>query len=43
VFLIEEDRAILRIVEVGQRNSLSAQILAGLEEGDRVIMHPSDQ
>jgi HlyD family secretion protein len=41
VFLIEENRAVLRIVEVGRRNSLSAQILAGLEEGDRVIMHPS--
>jgi HlyD family secretion protein len=43
VFLIEENRATLRIVEVGHRNSLSAQILAGLEEGDRVILHPSDQ
>jgi HlyD family secretion protein len=43
VFLIEEDRAILRIVEVGQRNSQNAQILAGLQVGDRVIMHPGDQ
>jgi HlyD family secretion protein len=43
VFLIEEDRAVLRTVEVGRRNSLAAQITAGLQESDRVIMHPSDQ
>ena len=43
VFVIEDHRAVLRQVEVGQRNRLSAQILSGLQEDDRVIMYPSDQ
>lgn len=43
VFAIEDNRAVLRQVEVGQRNRSSAQILSGLRENDRVIMYPSDQ
>lgn len=30
-------------VEVGRRSGLMAEILSGLDEGDRVITHPSDQ
>lgn len=42
VFVIEADRAIRRVVEVGHRNGLSAQILNGLQQGEQVINHPSD-
>ncbi len=30
-------------VEIGRRNETSAQVLSGLEEGARVITHPSDE
>jgi HlyD family secretion protein len=43
VYLLEGGRARLRPVEVGQNNGLEAQALAGLEEGDTVLVHPSDR
>jgi HlyD family secretion protein len=43
VFVMEGGRAVLRPVEVGWRNGLVAQILGGVEAGERVINHPSDQ
>ncbi len=43
VFQVEGGRAHLRRVEIGQRNARAAQILSGLEEGDTVLLHPSDQ
>lgn len=43
VFVVAEGKASLRTVRLGQRNSLAAQILEGLREGDQVILHPSDQ
>jgi HlyD family secretion protein len=30
------------VVKVGQRNGLTAQILEGVSEGEKVINHPSD-
>ncbi len=33
----------LRMVDVGGRNTLNAEITSGLQEGDWVIVHPSDQ
>lgn len=32
-----------RIVKVGARNTLYAQIVDGVQEGERVIVHPSDE
>ncbi len=44
VYTVDElARAVLRIVEIGQRNAREAQILAGLQEGDHVIAYPGDQ
>lgn len=43
VFRIVSGRAQLTPVEVGQRAGLTAQILSGLEPGERVISHPDDQ
>jgi HlyD family secretion protein len=42
IFVIEDDVAQRRVVKVGQRNGLSAQILAGVKEGERVVNHPGD-
>ncbi len=43
VFGVEDGRARLREVEVGQRTGLTAQILKGVAEGEVVIVHPSDE
>jgi len=43
VFIIDNDLAVRREVKVGQRNGLIAQILEGVNEGVRVINHPSDE
>jgi len=42
VFVIDNGRARHRTVEVGQRNGLSAEIISGLKEKDKVIAHPDD-
>ena len=41
-FAIENGRAVLRQVTVGQRSGLAVQVLEGLDEGDTVIVHPDD-
>ncbi len=43
LFLVSNDRAVKRSVLMGERNGLSAQILSGVEQGDRVIVHPDEQ
>lgn len=43
LFAVENHRATLRAVKVGQRNGLVAQILAGVTGGEAVINHPSDE
>jgi HlyD family secretion protein len=40
VFVVEQGRARRQSIQVGRRNGLVAQILGGLEPGDRVIAHP---
>ena len=42
LFVMEGGHAKRREIQVGQRNGLVAQILEGVEEGERVINHPSD-
>jgi HlyD family secretion protein len=42
VFTIEDGRARVRAVQVGQRNDLEAEIVAGLAEGEPVILHPPE-
>jgi len=43
VFVVENGYAIRRVVKVGQRNGLIAQILEGVNEDELVINHPSDE
>ena len=42
VFVVENHHAKRRVVEVGQRNGLTAQILDGVSEGEGVVNHPGD-
>jgi HlyD family secretion protein len=42
VFVVNGNHAEIRKVKVGQRNGLSAQVLSGLSEGERVINHPGE-
>jgi HlyD family secretion protein len=43
VFVKEHGRAQLRMVTVGQRTGLEAEIVEGLEVGDEVVIHPSER
>jgi HlyD family secretion protein len=44
VFVVAEDgRAVERTVQIGARTSQQAVVEAGLEPGDRVILHPRDR
>lgn len=42
VFVMQDDIAIRKVVDIGQRNGLNAQILSGLDESEYVITHPDD-
>lgn len=41
LFVVENRRALLRQVEIGQRNGLSAQVLSGIKSGDQIVNHPN--
>jgi len=41
LFLVQAERATRRPVRIGHRSSDAAEILEGVEEGDRVILYPS--
>ncbi len=43
VFVIEDGLAHRRRVEVGRMNDLEAELLAGLEAGETLILHPGDR
>ncbi len=43
VLAIKDGRARTARVEIGHRNNRTAEILSGLAEGDRVVLHPSDR
>lgn len=43
VFVEEDGRARRRRVTLGRRTNFEAEIVEGLEEGERVVLHPSDR
>lgn len=43
VFVLSDGRARLRQVEIGRLSPDETQVLGGLVEGERVILHPSDR
>jgi len=42
VFIVDKDRALLRAVQTGQRNTEYAEVLSGLQRDDAVVVFPSD-
>ncbi len=42
LFVMENGKAVRRLVKVGKRNGLSAQILEGVAAGENVITHPDN-
>jgi HlyD family secretion protein len=42
VFVIENDLARIRSLQIGRRNALSAEVIDGLQAGENVIVYPSD-
>jgi HlyD family secretion protein len=43
VFIVENGRAVEREVRVGHHNGRTAEVLGGLDEGETVVMYPSDR
>ncbi|PRY68671.1 efflux RND transporter periplasmic adaptor subunit [Halomonas ventosae] len=43
VFVVENERAISRRVEVGRRSGLVTQVVGSLEQGERVVLHPGER
>ncbi|MDJ0751603.1 MAG: efflux RND transporter periplasmic adaptor subunit [Woeseiaceae bacterium] len=43
LFVAENGRARQRVVRIGQRTGLVAQVLEGVNEGDKVVNHPNDE
>ncbi|MEQ6917607.1 efflux RND transporter periplasmic adaptor subunit [Halomonas aquatica] len=41
-YVVEDDRARLRQLEIGRQSGLASQVLSGIEEGARVVTHPGD-
>ena len=42
VFVAEKGKASQRIVKIGQRNGLAAEVISGVREREKVIAHPDD-
>lgn len=43
LYAVQDERAVLRRVEVGKQNGLQAEIVSGLTLGEQVVIHPSDR
>jgi HlyD family secretion protein len=41
-YAVKDNRAVRQAVTIGQRNSLEAEVLSGVTEGQQIIVHPSD-
>ena len=42
LFVIEHDKAVERSVKIGMRGTYQAEVLSGLKEGDKVVVHPTN-
>ncbi len=42
VFVVNKDSAQVREIELGQRGGFAVEVASGLDENDRVIIHPGD-
>jgi HlyD family secretion protein len=41
-FVVEDDRAVRREVQIGRRGGLQAEVLSGLADGECVVLYPSE-
>ncbi|MBN8534395.1 MAG: HlyD family efflux transporter periplasmic adaptor subunit [Rhizobiales bacterium] len=42
-YIVEKDRAVLRPLRIGERNLREAQVISGVNPGERIVLHPSDR
>ena len=42
VYKVDSNRAVRQLVEVGARNGLEAEIISGLQPGERIVVYPSE-
>ena len=43
VFVVDAGRTRRRTIEIGHRNQIEAEILSGINVGEDLILHPSNQ
>jgi HlyD family secretion protein len=43
VFIVDDGRAVQRWLELGQRGTMTAEVVTGLAPGDAVILHPTER
>lgn len=43
VFVVEDGVARRRLIRIGERNLVAAQVIDGLQPGEQVVLHPSDR
>ena len=43
VFAVKDGRARTATIQVGHRNRVMVEVVSGLSDGDRVVLHPSDR
>ncbi|PKN68396.1 MAG: efflux transporter periplasmic adaptor subunit [Deltaproteobacteria bacterium HGW-Deltaproteobacteria-12] len=43
VFVAAKGNAVKRLIEAGQRNSSMTEIISGLQENEKIIVHPADE
>lgn len=43
VYVVADNTVRLRAVEIGQRNASEAEVLTGLDVGERVVLHPDER
>jgi HlyD family secretion protein len=43
VFVANQGQALLRDVQIGKNNGVEAEVVSGLQEGDLVVLYPSDK
>jgi HlyD family secretion protein len=41
-YVLQAGRAVQRTLSLGERNGLEAEVISGVQEGEQVIVHPSD-
>jgi len=43
LFVVKDGKVHEQVVKIGRQNGLEAEVVEGLQEGDLVVIHPSDQ